>query len=175
MSAQRLVIYVSHPLTPTDAEIRAIGVPSDGATEFTLRVFALQENIDKAKRWLAWLRVAFQATTFIAPWIANIEACGRDGYVASMERGGSDALATIDRCDGIVLCGGRISAGMQREIDHAWANQNALGNRSRVWDLTCAKNPDPPAGMRPHRNFASWAIPYERREPTVHDRREPTP
>lgn len=177
-AARRPVLYVAHPLTPTDAEIRAIGVPSDGATEYTLREHAVRENLARAQRWLTWLRVAFQETTFTAPWLSNILAYGDDAYIAAFERGGVDACAVAERCDGIVLCGGRISDGMRREMEHCWsrpAGVGLLGNRARVWDLTCEKSPEPPEKMRPHRPFASWAIVYERKEPSVLDRRDPAP
>jgi hypothetical protein len=149
MTIPRMVLYVSHPLAVTDAEIRAIGVPSDGATEYTLREHAVCDNLARAQRWLTWFRVAFQDTTFIA----------------AFELDGMDACAVVERCDGIILCGARVSDGMRQEMEHAWsrpAGVGLLGNRARVWDLTCEKSPEPPEKMRPHRPFASWAIVYER-------------
>lgn len=168
--AQRMVLYVAHPSAPTDAEIRAIGVPSAAATEFSLRGLAVRENIERAMRWLAWLRRAFQETTFIAPWIANILAHGDEVYITAFERGGNDACV-VERCDGIVLCGARISDGMRREAERGFARDLELPP-FRAWDLTCATEPEPPT-FQPGRSFHSWATVYKRTERDASERRGP--
>lgn len=90
----RAVLYMAHPLSGEAA-------PSI--------------NIKRALRWLSWLRSSFPRTTFIAPWIASVMSVGGDGTVAEREAGLVDDCAVVERCDGVVLVGGRISSGMMRE------------------------------------------------------------
>lgn len=115
----RTVLYVAHPLAPTDAEIAqqpssiAINL-IDGSPDTR----ALKANLDRALRWLAWLRKSFPETTFIAPWIATVMSLDGDDSPGLREAGLFDDCAVVERCDGIVLCGARISSGMQREREH---------------------------------------------------------
>jgi hypothetical protein len=76
MTARR-VFYVAHPLSPTEAEIKAANY---GGVLDQLAAFdhALQRNLERALRWLAWLRSSFPAITFIAPWIATIQSLHGD-------------------------------------------------------------------------------------------------
>ena len=124
----RLVIYVAHPLAPTPEQVKA---ESDHPEPHTS---ALMRNLNRAMRWLSWLRRTFPETTFIAPWIAAIYAGEDDADPRAREAGLVDADAVIPRLDGVVLCGGRVSTGMARERDQA----------KRVWDLTCYGD-EPPA------------------------------
>lgn len=166
MVADRLVLYVAHPLAPTDAEMQAIGRPSNGATVHTLGHLALWANVDRATRWLAWLRRSFPETTFIAPWIATVTSLKGDDSPAVREAGLVDDCAVVERCDGIVLCGGRISSGMRREMDHGRLRPSGvglLGNPLRIWKLIAPSLPEPPdAHPAPTRAFVEWATPYER-------------
>ena len=96
----RPVIYMCHPLgADTDAGISA--------------------NLARALRWLAWLRKSFPATTFIAPWIATVYSLGGDDSPELREAGLVDDCAVVEICEGVVLVGGRISSGMEREKQHA--------------------------------------------------------
>lgn len=88
----RLVLYVAHPLAGE-----------------------LEANLKNAARWLNWLRTRFPETTFIAPWIAAVWAGADDNDLNARTAGINDALAVLDRIDGCVLCGGRISSGMEQE------------------------------------------------------------
>lgn len=90
------VWYMAHPVgAPTKAEVDA--------------------NIQRALRWLNWLRKREPKRVVIAPWIASILAGEDDADPAQRERGLQDAEAIATRVDGIVMCGGRISTGMDRE------------------------------------------------------------
>jgi hypothetical protein len=132
----RQVLYCASPLRPTEAEVREIGRPSAGATDRTLYEVALRANLDRAMRWLSWLRRSFPETTFIAPWIASVLAGGDDTDPAQREAGFVDDCAVIERCDGIVLCGGRISEGMRREMEHGRTFNEGRLNRFEDYDLT---------------------------------------
>lgn len=76
-------------------------------------------NVRRALGWLAWLMACEPDVAFIAPWLACIAAGADDSNPRARERGMLDNLATVVRCDGIVLVGGRISIGMQRELNVA--------------------------------------------------------
>lgn len=119
----RQLLYVAHCLRPTPEELddgakidswdsRSAHRPAD-----VIRA-ALTRNIDRAMLWLSWLSRSFPETTFIAPWIASVMAGADDSDPVQREAGIVDACLTIERCDGIVLCGPRISEGMRREMEH---------------------------------------------------------
>jgi hypothetical protein len=59
----------------------------------------------------------YPETAIIAPWISAIMAGADDDDPAARARGLADDCAVAVRCDGIVLVGGRISAGMTWERD----------------------------------------------------------
>lgn len=157
----RAVLYVAAPLAPTENELADVefvsGVVVDAnphRPELRHRI-ALRRNIERAMRWLSWLRRSFPETTFIAPWIASVQPGEDDSDPAQREAGLVDACSVIERCDGIVLCGGRVSSGMRREMEHGEAYMDAgekygCGCRSwrfDVYDLTpfC----DEPSGIPP--------------------------
>lgn len=87
-------------------------------------------NIRNALRWLAYTRCCEPTWTIIAPWLAAVAAGEDDNDPAARERGLLDAVEVVSRCDAIILCGGRISSGMQRELDEA------VRCGHRVYDLT---------------------------------------
>lgn len=124
----RQVLYVCHAVRPTEEEIaampqfdmeRAYGeYEADGRVPVPLHELvrrATRANLDRAMAWLAWLRRSFPETTFIAPWIASILAGEDDVDPSQPEAGLRDDCAVVERCDGIVLVGPRISEGMERE------------------------------------------------------------
>lgn len=147
----RAVLYVAAPLRPTEEEIERV---RDGAarpdlwTEAARTQAALSSNIDRAMRWLAWLRRSFPETTFIAPWIVEILSGADDPDPAQREAGMQGNFAVIERCDGIVLCGGRISEGMRREMEHGKARYmtQEAPNYFEVYDMTGCGT-DPPDGQ----------------------------
>lgn len=75
----------------------------------------VQGNLERALRWLKWLRDRDPSTTYIAPWVAALLSGEDDNDPQARERGLVDCETVAARCDGIVLCGGRISSGMARE------------------------------------------------------------
>lgn len=119
---RRFVYYMAHPL----------GGDVDG-------------NIKRALRWLSWLRRTFPKVTFIAPWIAAVMSGENDDDPAQREAGLVDAVAVVDACDGVVLVGGRISSGMERErkaasweLDMTWLGEEPPAafddwTRTPVW------------------------------------------
>lgn len=121
----RLVLYVAHPLGAPDAA-------------------GLRANLERAMRWLSWLRRSFPETTFIAPWIAAIYSGENDSDPAQREAGLVDDCAVVERLDGMVLCGGRISSGMGRED----------GVARQSWDLTFLGEEPPIAMTGQERGFA---------------------
>lgn len=90
--SNRHVFYVGHPVTGD--------VPG---------------NVARALRWLKWLRDRDHNNTYIAPWIAALLSGEDDSDPNARERGLVDCEAAAARCHGIVLVGGRVSAGMERE------------------------------------------------------------
>jgi hypothetical protein len=88
----RPVLYLAHP----------VGGDVDG-------------NLARALRWLAWTRRTFDDVTIIAPWIASVLSGEDDSDPAQREAGLVDCEAVVQLCDAIVLVGGRISSGMERE------------------------------------------------------------
>lgn len=130
----RRVLYMAHPVAPTEAEILdrlpseadEMGIErweaSYGGDVKRATAGALRVNLERAMQWLSWLRKSFPETTFIAPWIADISIGADDSDPAQRERGLVDCCAVVERCDGIVLVGPRISTGMARERDHGLAH-----------------------------------------------------
>lgn len=90
------VVYIAHPLNALTEADRAA-------------------NRGNASRWCAWAAMA-KGVAPIADWVVLSsvlsEAEGR-------ERGLIIDCALIERCDEIWLVGGRVSPGMQVEVDHA--------------------------------------------------------
>ena len=176
----RLVLYVAHPVAPTEEEIAAIrksddfiggqahGDAAQRAYDAAVVRSALQANLTAAMKWLSWLSRSFPETTFIAPWIADIQSGADDSDPAQRERGLVDCCAVVERCDGIVLVGPRISTGMARERDHGRTHSNVVmdyeGDPSafQVYDLTQHPNapaqgqPIIPGGPHPC-SFVEWA------------------
>lgn len=157
----RHLIYMAHPVAPTEEDLMAIPTETVqacvGEYEFDLRIprphadrlqLAVHANVRKAMRWLSWLRRSFPETTFIAPWIASILSGEKDSDPAQREAGMRDNEAVVERCDGIVLCGGRISSGMHREMQWGLVSANPPMKSSRgnfaVYDLTGLGAEPPP-------------------------------
>lgn len=77
----------------------------------------IRDNLERAQRWFRWLVQSFPDAAFTMPWLPYCLVL--EETEANRERGIRDDLEALRRCDGIVLCGGRISSGMQQEIDVA--------------------------------------------------------
>lgn len=131
------VWYVAAPLRPTEDEIES-ALDDDGypyRTRAAAAVAVRTGNCHRALRWLRWLRRYFPEVTFIAPWVAAVMSGEDDADEAQRERGLRDDCRVVARCDGIVLCGGRVTGGMSRE----------RGDARAVADIT-ALGAEPPAG-----------------------------
>lgn len=156
----RQILYVAHPLAPTEDEIASRLPGSNDVARRDATKWALQDNLQRALRWLAWLRKSFPETTFIAPWIAAVMSGEDDADPAAREAGLVDDCAVVERCDGIVLCGGRISSGMRREMEHSWGKPEEGGPFQQVvHDLTPGgvEPPGFPPGERPNaKTFADY-------------------
>jgi hypothetical protein len=71
------------------------------------------EQLNYARRWLAWAIQEFPWCDAIAPWIPTCEALADEGRW----RGRGEAIndVVIGRCDEVWLCGPRTTPGMLRE------------------------------------------------------------
>lgn len=125
----RAVYYVAHPVAGDVAQ-----------------------NARRARQWLAWLMDGEPEVAFVAPWLpyvdAFIERFGGIDDQGSIFRARCmlDNRTLIARCDGIVLCGGRVSDGMKLELA-------ALQLHAAVIDLTHlgAEPPTSPSLRLPER------------------------
>jgi hypothetical protein len=161
----RTVLYMAHPVAPTGEEVDATpaftgwgstGDPrrdmEEGGRSIPREERArtvLQANIQRALRWLAWLRKSFPRITFIAPWIATIESLHGDDSHELREAGLVDDCAVVERCDGIVLCGGRVSSGMARERDCGSSRHCYEHWLFQDYDLTAELGEEPPVTIGP--------------------------
>jgi hypothetical protein len=82
-------------------------------------------NVMRAKRWLAWLSRRYPDRAFVAPYIDWIEAGDEDGDPDQRERGLQRCCSVAARCEEFWAVGGRLSAGMNREVE-AWRNTERL-------------------------------------------------
>jgi hypothetical protein len=85
-------------------------------------------NAARARRWLRWLMDCAPGYAFCCPWlpfvdVATAEELAGNGVVEGdrmhsyRARAFRDDLAIARRCDGIVLCGEKVSPGMRGEAE----------------------------------------------------------
>lgn len=141
----RKVLYMAHPVAPTAEDLA--GLPG---------------NLANAMLWLAWLRSMFPEVTFIAPWISVIQSLHGDDSQALRDAGLLDDFTVIERCDGIVLCGSRVSPGMRAEVNCGIVSHGIQGNLPgpfntfEVYDLT-GYQPEGESGRNELKlTFAQW-------------------
>lgn len=79
----------------------------------------LMENLDRARRWMHYLIVRNATVDFCAPWITWCEVFRELDDPFIRNRGLEFDCEMVKRCDGVVLCGGRVSRGMRLEADAA--------------------------------------------------------
>jgi hypothetical protein len=77
-------------------------------------------NLARAKRWVRWIESTYPDVAVVAPWIVACEIWD-DADPAQREAGMMRDLAVIGRCDELWLVGGRLSAGMEIEMKHAFS------------------------------------------------------
>lgn len=86
----------------------------------------VDNNAARARRWLRWLMNCEPTRAFCCPWLPFIDvgypdekrgpgAIDPDSMPAYRIRCLRDDVTIAARCDGIVLCGGKISPGMRAE------------------------------------------------------------
>jgi hypothetical protein len=93
-------------------------------------------NVARARRWLRFLLGYLPGIVVIAPWIHDIEELPmRDEYPADRDISLARCTITASICDGVILVGGRVTAGMALEAARA----------KEVLDLT-ALGDEPPGG-----------------------------
>ena len=128
------VVYLACPVAATPETIRREIADSDGwydpdaeQAEVAAAFAVVGANLRRAGRWLWWLR-CHTAWSVCAPWIPAVQASIDHGADEATERarGLADDRAVLERCDAIVLCGGRVSAGMAIERAHAEAHGLAV-------------------------------------------------
>jgi hypothetical protein len=100
MQPPKILAYLAHPVGP-------------GSTLEELE--ARRENIANTLAWLQWL-VDATKWAICVPWLPYVQRLDESTY---RERGIEDDLACLERCDLVILTGGRISHGMAAEVRHA--------------------------------------------------------
>jgi len=111
-------------------------------------------NSAKAERWVRWCIDAFEEHDITAPWITYVRVLDDDNQ-AHRFRGLSMSLAAAARCDGIILCGGRVTNGMAMERDAIVGRHLGDSTEDRVFDLT-PLGLEPPVGVWTLDQFAVW-------------------
>lgn len=96
-----------------------------------------RSNVERAKVWLAYAMVRLAPAVVIAPYIAWMDVLS-DGNGMHRTRGMAMSLSVLSRCEGAILCGGRISPGMEQE----------RGLAARVIDWTALGDDPPRDGVR---------------------------
>lgn len=103
------LIYLAHPLRPLP-----------GSTE------TVDSNLDDAEWWLAALQRANPGVAIIAPWIQELRlGVGDEAAAEDRARGLARCRATAERCNGIALCGPRISSGKLGELESVACGRHA--------------------------------------------------
>lgn len=128
---RKRVVYLAAPVSPTAAEIGAESerlypdVSGEARIVATTEI-AIKSNLARARRWLRWL-VENTDWSIVCSWMPYVETLDEAKWRA---RGLEDDKAALERCDAIVMVGGRVSSGMAIERDHA------ASHGLRVVDLT---------------------------------------
>jgi hypothetical protein len=107
------VIYLAHPVAPTEQQAERYADYSPESRDIHLNQI-VHENLTSATRWLRWF-VEHTDWAICAPWIPYVQALN-DATSSHRQRGLRDDCLMAERCDGIVLVGGRLSSGMEREM-----------------------------------------------------------
>lgn len=77
-------------------------------------------NAFKAIAWIHWLTLKDPDAIYVAPWVAEVLAFARENNdPAFYERVLKDDQVVVQHLDGLLLVGGTISNGMQKELDAA--------------------------------------------------------
>jgi len=152
----RQILYVAHCLRPTEGEILAASRET-----YPNVPLATMLNARRALAWRLWLRDTFADVTFVAPWIGDILCGVDDDSEPSRALGMRDNCALVERLDGIVLCGPRISSGMRAEVEtftaRATSGAEYVSDVACVYDLTSlGATPPQPGFLAPGTTFEHW-------------------
>lgn len=91
-------------------------------------------NCDKVCAWIKWLTLNVPEHIFIAPWVAEVRAFADENALPEFyDRVLADDQEVVRHCDGILLVGGKVSRGMQLELDAARATNKLIINVAG-WD-----------------------------------------
>ncbi len=102
------LVFLAHPVgAPTLIEHRA--------------------NLARAKRWLAFLIRAFPQHAFTMPYLQYCEVLD-DSDADDRARGIAMDRVVLRRCDELWLIGGRISRGMNDELEYATEHEIPVHN-----------------------------------------------
>lgn len=133
------ILYVAHPVAPREGETiaRCTNCKSEHAFAATDQVDLrhvcehdapvrtltaatdiVAYNLRSALAWWRWLEGSLTEIVFAMPWFTNVTANG-EGDRTKIQRGLRDDAAIVRRFDGILLCGSRVSSGMQIEAEAA--------------------------------------------------------
>lgn len=104
---KRPVWYVAHPVSQ-DVDPNSPTFGERGPQHF-------QKNIDNAKLWMAWLMENDRTRVYIAPWITEVELVNTGLLVTSYDEALNDDEEVVRRLNGIIMVGGAITTGMNRE------------------------------------------------------------
>lgn len=113
---------------------------ADGGVIYFAHPVSGETSPARALRWLRWVAAQAPGAAIIAPWLAHICSGADDADPEQRARHLEHDMRVVRRCDAIVLCGGRISSGMQLEMTEA------LGVGVVVLDLTHL-GAEPPEAM----------------------------
>lgn len=108
---------MSTPESSSDIDLAALRRPGHVAYVAHPVSGDVTANLARALRWLHWLSSGAPTTAFIAPWIAGLMSGDDDSDPAVRARAIDHCATVVKRCDCIILCGGRVSAGMAIERD----------------------------------------------------------
>ena len=107
MSEPKPIIYVAHPVS---GDVRG--------------------NVQKVLDWLRWLTETDPSRIYIAPWVGEVQAhydmdpIPEDFYARVL----ADDCEVVSRLDGILLVGGKVSRGMELELNTARQGGKAVFN-----------------------------------------------
>lgn len=84
-------------------------------------------NVVKVVDWIRWFTINDPDTVYVAPWVAEVLAFhAHQGNPDFYDRVLADDCRVLERLDGILLVGGRISRGMEIELHAAQDGQLAV-------------------------------------------------
>lgn len=87
-------------------------------------------NCFKVVQWIKWFTLNDPTRVYIAPWVAEVLAFP-DVTEAVWQRALNDDEAVVRHLDGIIMVGGKVSRGMQREWDCAKEHHKYLTDLSQ--------------------------------------------